>query len=83
MIARPFTLAVGLTLGSLVSGQAQDRPRLGPKDGPTDPPTDLERVKEGSPAPDFTLEALDGRRVTLSDVRGQKNVVLVFYRGHW
>lgn len=83
MIARTFTLAVGLTLGGLVPGQAQDRPRLGPKDGPTDPPTDLERVKVGDPAPDFTLEALDGRRVTLSSYRGQKNVLLVFYRGHW
>lgn len=83
MISRTVPLMVGLTFGSLVSGQAQDRPRLGPKDGPTDPPTDLERVKVGEPAPDFTLEALDGRRITLSDYRAQKNVVLVFYRGHW
>lgn len=56
---------------------------MGPKDGPTDPPTDLERVKVGDVAPDFTLETLDGRRLTLSSYRGQKNVVLVFYRGHW
>lgn len=56
---------------------------LGPKDGPTHPPTDLERVKAGDRAPDFTLESLDGRRVTLSSYQGAKNVVLVFYRGHW
>jgi cytochrome oxidase Cu insertion factor (SCO1/SenC/PrrC family) len=63
--------------------RAQERPALGPKDGPTDPPTDLERVSVGDLAPDFTLEALDGRAITLSDYRDKKHVVLVFYRGHW
>jgi hypothetical protein len=33
-------------------------------------------------APDFTLADQNGRLVTLSDFRG-RNVVLVFYRGHW
>ncbi|MPZ77608.1 MAG: redoxin domain-containing protein [Deltaproteobacteria bacterium] len=37
----------------------------------------------GQPAPDFTLEDSDGKNITLSDYRGKKNVVLVFYRGHW
>lgn len=83
MRGRTVAGALLLTLGGLRGGQAQGRPALGPKDGPTDPPTDLERVKVGDPAPDFTLEALDGRRITLSDHRGRKNVVLVFYRGHW
>lgn len=32
----------------------------------------------GTPAPDFTLEDQDGKKVTLSKLRG-KNVVLVFY----
>lgn len=57
--------------------------QLGPKDGVGLKPTDLERVKIGDVAPDFTLENIDGTRVTLSDFRGLKNVVLVFYRGHW
>ncbi|BDG61009.1 hypothetical protein caldi_20990 [Caldinitratiruptor microaerophilus] len=35
-------------------------------------------VAEGSPAPDFTLPAQDGREVSLRDFRG-KNVVLYFY----
>lgn len=83
MLGRTSSLALALSLGCIVAGQAQERPRLGPKDGPTDPPTDLERVKVGDSAPDFTLEALDGRRITLSGYRGQKDVVLVFYRGHW
>jgi cytochrome oxidase Cu insertion factor (SCO1/SenC/PrrC family) len=55
----------------------------GPKDGAGLPPTDLARVAVGSPAPDFTLESKDGAIVTLSSFRGRKNVVLVFYRGHW
>jgi peroxiredoxin len=37
----------------------------------------------GAPAPDFTLESKDGVAVTLSSFRGRKDVVLVFYRGHW
>jgi cytochrome oxidase Cu insertion factor (SCO1/SenC/PrrC family) len=56
---------------------------LGPKDGAGLPPTDLARVAVGSLAPHFTLESKDGTAVTLSSFRGQKNVVLVFYRGHW
>lgn len=57
--------------------------QLGPKDGADLTPTDLDRVKVGQPAPDFTLENLGGTKITLSDFRGKKNVVLVFYRGHW
>jgi hypothetical protein len=34
------------------------------------------------PAPDFTLVDQHGNPVTLSDFHG-RNVVLVFYRGHW
>src|SRR6185503_9301710 len=35
----------------------------------------------GQPAPDFTLPDAAGRPVKLADFRGQKPVVLVFYRG--
>ena len=37
----------------------------------------------GQPVPDFTLPDAAGRPVTLSDYRGRKPVVLVFYRGYW
>jgi hypothetical protein len=56
---------------------------LGPRDGHDLPPTDLDRVAVGLPAPDFALRTLAGDTVSLSDFRGSKNVVLVFYRGHW
>jgi cytochrome oxidase Cu insertion factor (SCO1/SenC/PrrC family) len=57
--------------------------QLGPKDGTDLSPTDLQRVKVGQPAPDFTLEDMEGKSITLSDFRGKKTVVLVFYRGYW
>ncbi len=57
--------------------------QLGPKEGAGLPATDLERIKVGDAAPDFTLESLAGPLITLSDYRGRQNVVLVFYRGHW
>jgi len=56
---------------------------MGPVDGHELPPTDIERVQVGATAPDFTLASLNGPPVTLSGLRGEKNVVLVFYRGHW
>jgi peroxiredoxin len=52
-------------------------------DGADLAPTDLNRVKVGQSAPDFTLEAADGKSINLSDFRGKKTVVLVFYRGYW
>lgn len=58
-------------------------PKLGPVDGAGLPALDTGRVAIGAVAPDFTLEAKDGGTVTLSQFRGKKTVVLVFYRGHW
>jgi cytochrome oxidase Cu insertion factor (SCO1/SenC/PrrC family) len=78
LAVRIITLLLALIIGP-VSAVAQ----LGPKDGSDLAPTDLNRVKVGQAAPDFTLEAADGKTVTLSDFRGKKSVVLVFYRGYW
>lgn len=36
-------------------------------------------VEVGQPAPDFTLAAHTGDNVSLSDYKGQKNVVLQFH----
>ena len=35
----------------------------------------------GNEAPDFTLPNTDNEDVTLSDLRGIENVILIFYRG--
>ena len=56
---------------------------LGPLDGHDLAPTDLERVAVGTAAPDFSLLSLGGEVITLSDFQASKNVILVFYRGHW
>lgn len=45
-------------------------------------PSDLDRVKVGQAPPDFDLPSASGGKMALSSLRG-KNVVLVFYRGHW
>ncbi len=64
----------------LVTGS---EPRLGPKDGFDLPGVDTGRVAVGDEAPDFSLMSYAGTITTLSDFRRDKNVVLVFYRGHW
>jgi cytochrome oxidase Cu insertion factor (SCO1/SenC/PrrC family) len=75
-----LTISV-LVLAGLMSAAAFAQ--LGPKEPTTQPATDLNRVKVGQPAPDFALEDSDGKAITLSDLRGKKSVVLVFYRGYW
>ncbi len=39
--------------------------------------------KVGEIAPDFTLPAIDGSKVSLSDFRGKKHVVLSFHPLAW
>lgn len=79
MVAR----ATALTTFAAAAAGAQQHPALGPADGPGLPPLDTGRVAAGATAPDFTLESKDGGTVTLSQFRGKKDVILVFYRGHW
>ncbi len=80
-----FGMKAGLiTLLAAVPVAVVMRPaRLGPKDGEDLPRTELDRVKVGDLAPDFSLLSYSGDVITLSDYRDNKNVVLVFYRGHW
>jgi peroxiredoxin len=41
----------------------------------------MTHVQINTPAPDFELAEIDGQLFRLSDLRGQKNVLLVFNRG--
>ncbi|MEX2609367.1 MAG: redoxin domain-containing protein [Gemmatimonadota bacterium] len=83
MIKRFLGLSAALAMLTIAPATAQEVPPLGPKDGTDLPPTDLERVTVGMAAPDFTLQRHGGGTVTLSQFRGAKRVILVFYRGHW
>ncbi len=76
-------LAFALIAVAAFTADAQARHTLGPVDGRDLPPLDTARVAVGTVAPDFTLETKDGGAITLSQFRGSKFVVLVFYRGHW
>ena len=77
------SIAIAIAYSFLCLAVSVANAQLGPKDGADLAPTDLERVKVGDTAPDFTLENLNGQRITLSEVSRKLNVVLVFYRGQW
>jgi len=72
----PAWLALGFTSLVLVGGAWFNFVGARVPDTPT-------TFKVGDPAPDFTLPDASGRPVTLADYRGQKPVVLIFYRGYW
>jgi cytochrome oxidase Cu insertion factor (SCO1/SenC/PrrC family) len=79
LLTRIFAIAFAFFIITAPAGA-----QVGPKDGGADlKPTDLNRVKVGQPAPDFTLEETTGKPITLSDFRDKKTVILVFYRGYW
>ena len=71
--------AIGLLLMSALAfgqsaelkGNIYDPGNLKPRDSEL-------KVKAGQPAPDFTLPAVSGRKISLSQYRGKKNVVLSF-----
>ena len=81
MLGSCFTVVAASILLCLTVSVANAQ--LGPKDGADLSPTDLERVKVGDKVPDFTLEDMEGQKITLSEVYSKRNVVLVFYRGQW
>jgi cytochrome oxidase Cu insertion factor (SCO1/SenC/PrrC family) len=76
-------LAVAVAVLAACAAQEQAPVQLGPVDGFDLAPTEIERVAVGAMAPDFSLTTMNNDTLTLSDFRGSKNVVLVFYRGHW
>lgn len=80
-------MAAGLGLLVSLMAACAEEPgppaQLGPRDGAELPPVEAERVAVGDAAPDFSLRSHAGKIITLSDYRGSKDIVLVFYRGHW
>src|SRR5215469_8002035 len=72
---KTLLLAVAFIIFIGVSGWITRRARQ--LDPPSETGSDSELV--GSAAPDFTLKALDGREVKLSDYRGKQTVILAFW----
>ena len=72
----PAWLALGLSTLLLVAGAGFNFVLARVPDTPT-------ALRLGERPPDFTLSDATGRPVSLADYRGQKPVVLVFYRGYW
>ena len=68
MLARRIAIFALIFATLSVSAFAQ----LGPKDGADLAPTDLNRIKVGQAAPDFTLEDAEGKAVTLSSSKARK-----------
>ena len=58
-----------LVAGSLATGGASGKSEQLP----------TPKIKVGDTAPDFTLEDQNGKKVSLHDFRGKKNVALAFY----
>jgi len=65
---RKFLLAL-LIAGSLTTSFAANKSEQMP----------TPKIKVGDTAPDFTLEDQNGKKVSLHDFRGKKNVALAFY----
>lgn len=62
--------SLSCTSGSNMPGSSELQPRTSP-------------VQVGETAPNFTLEAQNGQRISLAEARGNSPIVLVFYRGNW
>ena len=51
--------------------------------GPLKPVDSTLKVKIGEPAPDFTLPSVSGEKISLSQYRGKKHVVISFVPAAW
>ena len=65
-------------LNGLVSGQSDELKGNLYNFGKLKPRDSELKVKAGQPAPDFTLPSVSGKKITLSQYRGKKNVVISF-----
>ncbi len=80
---KSLTMSLCLTMGVMIlaspvfgqsgtfKGNVYDMGRLKPIDSEL-------KVKTGQPAPDFTLPSVSGKKISLSEFKGKKNVVLSF-----
>ncbi len=75
-----LTVILGVATTSGLSGNISENVYPVDKLKPVD---SVLKVKIGEPAPDFKLPAVGGGRISLSQYRGKKNVVLSFVPAAW
>lgn len=72
-----------LVLGFSLSGVSQDMSKVLKPADQLPPATKGKCLDEGSIAPNFTADLVNGKKLELYKSLEKKNVVLVFYRGGW
>ena len=65
-----WILAAALVAGCLTAAASEE-------------PVQAERVAVGQQAPPVSLTGTDGETYVLADLKGEKNLVLIFFRGSW
>ncbi len=71
-------LAVGLAVAAVATVST---PRAAIADDSQ--PARTERIAVGQEAPDFSLTSSDGKTYSPSTLRGEKNLLMIFFRGTW
>ena len=82
MIKKALSFVLMLFAAGVAAAQSQSQPQSQtPATAPAKvaPPVPHTSLKVGQPAPDFIMNATDGKSYKLSDFKGKKNVVLAFY----
>lgn len=83
--ASPATVAGSATTEVAAAPSSSTAPQrdvsLSPDLSHTDAYEFLDPIQVGKPAPNFSAKTADGKQIHLSDFKGKKNVVLVFYQG--
>jgi len=84
MLATGILLTAAAIVGpaaALNAGAGSDP--VDPRRGDSEGVSPQAAVEIGSEAPGITLESIDGDSLSLSALQGDKNVILVFFRGTW
>lgn len=76
-LSRPLLTAL-LAIGTLTIGtMTMEATAMGAEPSPAG------RIEVGQQAPAFSLTSSDGKTYSLADLRGEKDLALVFFRGTW
>ena len=77
-----FTLLLALSIAACAQQKPQAQPAAPAQpqaNAGAQPAAPKTHLKVGDPAPNFTLTDTQGQKVSLSDFKGKKGVVLAFY----